>query len=337
MNIQMGSNGFGANMPQSKAKSVSFGLAPLLAMIFIGIAMIIGGVFFITSSKIDPSWTRVEGSVIDFREETTRRSRTDSGGSRDYDDDRTYYPVVEYNVDGQKYTVKSSLGSSTQPRLGESRTVAYEPTHPQSAKLVDSAGMQVLLYLIPAAGVLVIIAAIIGYSSSKKRAGTVKTLQQSGYKTTGVIVDIQSQHHGAGANDSGYKIVVSATNGSGIVNNYVSDELYSIGGLAMIDFRTNPVPIDVYIDTVNPENYYVDVDDIPNLTPDRIADMIKTVVKPAEYTSINVNSQNPAQPNSVSVPLPQQPQAFNQPNTAPIVSQEQQAPQNDTTQYNDRT
>ena len=208
---------------------------------------------------------------------------------------------------------------------------------PQSAKLVDSAGMQVLLYLIPVAGVLVIIAAIIGYSSSKKRAGTVKTLQQSGYKTTGVIVDIQSQHHGAGANDSGYKIVVSATNGSGIVNNYVSDELYSIGGLAMIDFRTNPVPIDVYIDTVNPENYYVEVDDIPNLTPDRIADMIKTVVKPAEYTSINANSQNPAQPNSVSVPLPQQPQAFNQPNTAPIVSQEQQAPQNGTTQYNDRT
>ena len=105
----------------------------------------------------------------------------------------------------------------------------------------------------------------------------------------------------------------------------------------MIDLRANPVPIDVYIDTVNPENYYVEVDDIPNLTPDRIADMIKTVVKPAEYTSINANSQNPAQPSPVSAPLPQQPQAFNQPNAAPVISQEQQAPQSDPTQYSDRT
>ena len=52
----------------------------------------------------------------------------------------------------------------------------------------------------------------------------------------------------------------------------------------MADFRNNPIAIDVYIDTTNPKKYYVDISDIPNLTPERIQELIKSALdrKPTE-------------------------------------------------------
>lgn len=307
------SNGPASSSTYAGASSTNFGLPSLLLMIAVGIVAILVGLYIISSSKIDPSWTRVEGSVVDYQRKDVRRSRTNGDASRDYDDE-TYYPIVQYEVNGQNYTVKSSLGSSTQPMLREKRTVAYESGSPKNAKLEDSAGTQMLYYLIPVVGAAVIIASVVWYIGAKKRQGVVKGLKQTGYKTTGVIVDIMSQNHGAGTNASGYKITVSAVNQAGSTSNYISDEVYSIGGLAMVDLAANPVPIDVYIDTANPENYYVDIEDIPNLTPQRIADMLKSVTKTPEFTSINSATQLVSQspPDIADGAAGQQPQQVQQ-------------------------
>jgi hypothetical protein len=107
-------------------------------------------------------------------------------------------------------------------------------------------------------------------------------LVQTGQKLQGVMVDLQSQ----GTNNNGYKIVVAADNGSGAVQNYVSDSLTGVGSLAMADFRTSPIPIDVYVDPSNPENYYVDISDIPNLTPERIQSLLQAAANAKRPTSI---------------------------------------------------
>jgi len=71
-----------------------------------------------------------------------------------------------------------------------------------------------------------------------------------------------------------YNLIVSASY-NGVVNNYISDSLNGVAGLAMSDFNNNPISIDVYINPLNPEEYYVDISDIPTLTPDRIIELIK--------------------------------------------------------------
>ena len=113
---------------------------------------------------------------------------------------------------------------------------------------------------------------------------------QSGQKLQGILVDVQSE---GSDNNSGYKIVVSATDTSGAVQNYVSDSLTGIGGLAIADFRSNPIPIDVYIDPANPQNYYVDVADIPNLTPERIGELIKSAMQNKQGTTF-ANGEKPS-------------------------------------------
>ena len=95
---------------------------------------------------------------------------------------------------------------------------------------------------------------------------------------------------------------MSATDNTGVVQNYVSDSLNGVAGLAMADFQNNPILIDVYVDLINPQNYYVDISDIPNLTPQRISELIQaasqgmqphTVFNPQQDTSPVENTQIP--------------------------------------------
>ena len=104
------------------------------------------------------------------------------------------------------------------------------------------------------------------------RTRNIDKLVSGGHKLQGVLVDLQTQQSKNGAT---YQIVVAATGRSGTVQNYVSDPLSGVGGLAMADFQNNPIPIDVYVDPSNPKHYYVDISDIPNLTPERISQLVK--------------------------------------------------------------
>lgn len=81
-------------------------------------------------------------------------------------------------------------------------------------------------------------------------------------------------------NNQSYKIVVAATYRNDTVRHFIGDPVTgSAGALLMADFHDNPIPIDVYVDSVNPENYYVDIADIQSHTPERIGELIKLVTQ----------------------------------------------------------
>lgn len=271
-------------MTNFKVRRQKFGIFSLISLLLFGAIFTVAGVFAIKSSKIDPNWTRISGEVVESS------SRIDDGKT-------IYTPVVQYSANGQIYKVTSSIGSSFYPNIGDKREVAYNPTRPEQAKVVEGAGTQAFLWLFPAIGFGVLVLAPVLFVRSLRRSNKIKSLMQTGQKLQGVLVDIQSA--GRSNNKNTYRIVVSATDNTGTVQNYLSDELSGIGGLSMADFRKNPIPIDVYIDPTNSQNYYVDLSDIPNLTPERIGELIKSVVnmnKPQTIANAQQTSETPDVP-----------------------------------------
>lgn len=252
--------GFNSNMATGfKTRRQKFGVGSLIFLVLFGAIFTGAGVAALKQTKIDPSWTRVTGEVVDLSSHTS-------------DGSTTYSPIVKYEVNGRSYRVASSISTSSYPSIGEKREIAYNPSRPDQSKVVEGAGSTWWLYLFPAVGIACLVIAPVSFIRSVKRSGNINRLMQSGQKLQGILVDVQSE---GSNNNSGYKIVVSATDTSGTVQNYVSDSLAGIGGVAMADFRNNPIPIDVYVDPANPQNYYIDVANIPNLTPERIGELIK--------------------------------------------------------------
>lgn len=263
-----------------KVRRQKFGIGPMVFLLLFGASFVGAGVFAIQSNKIDPSWTRVTGEIVDSS------SRTSDGST-------TYSPVVKYEVSGQSYRVASNMGSSSYPKIGGTREIAYDPSRPNESKVVEGTGSILWLYLFPIIGTACVVIGLYAFIRSTKRSGNINRLMQSGQKLQGILVDIQS---GSSNRKGGYKIVVSATDLSGTVQNFVSDQLTGIGGLAMADFRSNPIQIDVYLDPANPNNYYVDVADIPNITSERIADLIKTAVQNKQEATTPTNEPKPPKP-----------------------------------------
>ncbi len=274
MNIQLNSNMFGSGF---KAKRQKFGVGSLIFLLLFGAVFAGAGFFAMNSSKVDPSWTRMSGEVVDSTSWVS-------------DGSTTHTAVVKYYVNGQEYRTKSNVSSSFAPTIGEKREIAYNPTQPNQAKVIEGTGATWWSWLLPVIGVAILIIAPVLFIRSLKRSSAINNLMQTGQKLQGILTDIQS----TGSNDNNsYKIVVSATDNSGTVQNYVSDSIGGIGGLAMIDFRSNPIPVDVYIDPTNPHNYYVDIADIPNLTPQRITELIESVAKQQTVLS---SQQQPTRP-----------------------------------------
>lgn len=299
MNFSFNTNSLGGY----KVRRQKFGIGSLMILVVMGVVALGVGIITMKASKIDPSWQHVTGRINDYSSNVDTTDNT-----------KTYRAIVDYEVDGESYQIKSSFGNSSIPVKGDPKEVAYNPNDPNDAKVVDGAGGFVG-WVIMAFGAGFLVAAPILFVRARHRSEAIQNLTQSGQKLQGVIIDIQSY----GSTNSGvdetrgsnsYKIVVAATDSSGSVQNYVSDTLTGIGGLAMADFRNNPIPIDVYLDPTNPQNYYVDVSDVPNLTPERIRGLIESAVKTTQPQSI-ANFQQ--QPNG------QQAQA-------PFQAQSQQAP-----------
>lgn len=292
----------------TKIQRKKFGVGSLIIMVVVAIMFIAGGVIVVNSSKIDPSWNQIQGRVVDFTVDTNT------------DDQATYTPTIEYEVDGKSYKTKSNLSSSSKPVKGEAKEVAYNPDNPSEAKV--KGGLPALFqWLLPVIGVSLLIVAPIMFIKSLKRSDNINKLKQTGQKLQGVIIDIQSytrpseNRSGVSVSDTSYRIIASATDISGNVQNYTSDELTGIGGLAMADFRSNPIPVDVYIDPTNSQNYYVDISELPNLTPERIKELIASSIPQMQsIPSPQVVSEAQAAPQA----LAQQPQLVqNQPEINP--------------------
>lgn len=241
-----------------------FGGPSLIFFTLFGILFVIPGIFALLSSQIDESWTRVQGEIVDV-------------SSKISDGSRMYTPIVEYVVDGQSYRVSSNSSSSISPTMGAKREVAYNPTNPNEAKLVEGIGIKLLLLIFPVVGITIVIIALYSFVTSKKRSNEIEKLKQTGNKLQGVLVEIQSPGRtSTRRGGSSYQLVVAATDMTGTVQNYLSDKLTgTIGHLAMLDFHKNPIPIDVYVDAVHPDCYYVDFSKIPKLSPERINELIQ--------------------------------------------------------------
>lgn len=235
------------------------------------LSLVFGGMFIVVmiplsnSNRTPAGWENVSGQVVETSE---RRG----------DDSTLYTAIVEYRVDGQAYRVASNVSSSWQPTMGDSRKVTYNPAKPSESKLIEEGILPNLIFwLFPGIGSLWIILTVYSYLKSKNRTRQIQNLVSSGTKVTGVLIDIKTPFNQA--NDT-YQIVVSATDVRGVVQNYVSDPVSGIGALGLSDFRTQPIPIDVYVDRSNPDKYYVDVSDIPNLTPERIQQLVQSAQTP---------------------------------------------------------
>ncbi|HEY4483282.1 MAG TPA: DUF3592 domain-containing protein [Candidatus Paceibacterota bacterium] len=253
------------------AQRQKFGVGTFIFLFLFGSMFTAVGLFAIGSTKVDPSWTKVQGTVVDAEER-----RSSKGGT-------TYAAVVEYTEGEETNNVTSSFSSSFYPNVGETREVAYNPVQPGQAKVVEGLGASWFLYIFPVVGIVCILLAFYLFIKSLKRAGEIKRLMQSGQKLQGVLVDVQASATTSNGKHS-YKLLVAATDNMGKVQNYESDSLSGAGAVVMMDFRNSPIPIDVYVDNANPKSYYVDISDIPNLTPERITELLK---KAAGYSSMS--------------------------------------------------
>lgn len=241
----------------TKARRSKFGVSSLLFFLLFGGFWLAIIAPLALATRVDSGWERVSGKVIEVRTSTN-------------DDGTTYSPVVEYYVDSSRHVITSSVSTGSAPQIGGSQEVAYDPENPFDAKVVQGSGLSWIIGLFVAVGVIMITIGPILYVRSLRRSRAVQMLVDTGQKVQGIVVDVRQ----ASGKEGSYKIVVAAPSLSGTTEHYTSDAATGIGGLTMADFQGNPIPIDVYIDPINPQNYYVDIDDIPALTPERIKELI---------------------------------------------------------------
>ena len=252
MQINTGSNPFSI---LGKPRRQRFGVGGFIFLFFIGLVFTAVGSFFVMGDLRSIGWPTTTGTVTDV-------------SVRSDDDGPQYQPTVSYTVDGNTYQARESFSTSTPVQVGDTRTVAYEAAHPANGAIRTS-GADLFVYIFPLIGIGVIIGAIVGVIGSKRRDAAISSLQASGTKVTGVITSVTG-----GSSNSGIRIVVSATDpASNTVKDYLSDVVDG-NTLALIDFQKNPIPVDVFINPSNPDNYYVDISDIPELTPDKIQELI---------------------------------------------------------------
>lgn len=272
MNIPLTSNPF-------RTRRQNFSLGSLIIFCIFGAIFTGAGILSLNATKINPDWTKVQGEIV-------------SATSQVGDGSTTYAPVIRYSVNGQAFKVGSSISTGSYPKIGERREVAYDPTNPANAKVVETLRTQWFVYIFPLIGTGFIILGLTLFTRSYRRNRAIRQLTEQGQKLQGVLVDIQS------VNNNSYKIVVAATAMGGAAQNYVSDTIGGIGDLMMADFHKNPIPIDVYVDTTNPQNYYVDISDIPNLTPERIGELLKTATQNIQPKTEKSPTPPPTDPHS---------------------------------------
>jgi hypothetical protein len=245
-----------------KPRRDTFGLRSFIIAIIIGLVFIGAGLTLSIKTKIDSSWIQVTGRV------TSSVVATHAGGGTRYD------PVVTYVASGsvahgQTFQFTEDAPSKSKWTIGTTRQLAYDPSFPDRAKSVSiNNTYRIVGYVGVIIGILTLIIAPLSFIKSSRRSKDIQNLTQSGQKIQGVVTSVQDDSTGTVGNDPDnlitYRVTVSATSPSG-AQNYTSDWAAGLGALAMFDYRTHPISIDVYINPTNPEDYYVDLASLPNL------------------------------------------------------------------------
>lgn len=104
-----------------------FGLIGLV-LLCVGIALAASTASFLASAK------RTDGAVVALTARTNT-TRSSDGHTRS---DTSWYPTVEFTVDGRRYSFQSSTGSNPPSyKKGESVPVAYDPDDPSNARIAS--------------------------------------------------------------------------------------------------------------------------------------------------------------------------------------------------------
>lgn len=139
----------------------------------------------------------------------------------------------------------------------------------QNATLEDT----LLLLLFPLIGLILFVLVTWSYVRSILRTREIAALLSTGMRVEGVLTDIKMRRNNKRET---FHLVVTAPDPYGEVREYDSDQLLGIpAGLAGADLKEYPVPIDVFINQEDFSKYYVDLADIPSLTPERIKDLVQ--------------------------------------------------------------
>lgn len=297
------------NSMLGKPRRNTFGVGVFMFLLLIGLSFTIVGVFMTKSMLERKDWPTTTGKV------------TNVSASYDADNRKLYTPTVEYTIDRQTYTAKSSTSSSSRPSIGSQQSVQYNPGDPSEGYTND--GMQWLSILVLAVGIITSIIAPLGYIRSRKRSGAINTLKQQGIKTQGVVTNIISMANQPNT-ASHTKVVVTAIDPTTQQpREFESDSMAgSIIGFA--NYQQQPVAIDVYIDSANPANYYVDIDELPSVSAENIQSLLAGVmsraapsVQAAESVTPTTTLTTPQAP--VAPPVTNQP-----PNPVPPTDQQRQ-------------
>ena len=245
-----------------KAQRKRFGVGGLIFIILFGAVFVGAGLLFVKDDLRSQGWTASPGVISAVNQ------------SRNSDGQIMYTPTVSYSVDGESYTATQSYATGSSYSVGEKQTVHYNPSNP-SEGVIRTSGTNFFIYIFPLIGIAAIIFGIVSFIRDIRRSGRINALKSTGIKIQGVVTDISN---GGSSNNSSSTITVSAVNLNGQAQQYTSDAIGGIGIVGLADYQTKPVAIDVYIDGANPDSYYVDLDDIPNITPERIGSLLQSAM-----------------------------------------------------------
>ncbi len=244
-----------------KAKRANFGVGSFIFLLIFGIIFIGVSWLFVADDFRSSKWPSIDGTVTNVTRST------------DSDGDVSYRPTVSYTIDGNTYTTARSYSSSQSYSVGTPQAVRYNPDNPSDA-VIGTHGSGFFVYLFPLVGLGIIILAIVLFIRNIRRTGQINSLKQTGVKLQGIVTGIGSN---GSTNNGTAQIIVSATGPDGQVHHYKSDAINGLNIMGIADYQTKPVAIDVYINPTNPELYYVDLDDIPDITPERITELLSNV------------------------------------------------------------
>jgi hypothetical protein len=228
--------------------------------------------------------------------------------STNSDGDQMYRPTVEYEVGGVTYQKTSPSSSSSAVSVGDERTIRYNPDSP-SEGVIAMSGADWFIILFPIVGIGLILGSIVGFIKSVRRGKTINSLKQSGLKLQGIVTNVeQSSQRGS------VIITVTAQEHAGQVRSFQSDSV-SGNTFTLLKYQQQPIAMDVYVDPSDPTNYYVDLDDVPEMDATQLSNLLKLATN-RQPVGMASTSTIPATPTATPVIPPVPPIA-----PSPIVSQ----------------
>lgn len=256
----------------SKTKTLLVGIIFLL----IGVGILTGDFFVIKSTMTFLSNSeKAEGSVIDIVK------------SRSSDGDYMYRPEISFiDTTGQTITFTSSISSSMPSyQVGEKVSVLYDKSNSQSAKINTFFQLWFGPIIMTVLGVIFFLTGLLILIKQKRKLALKNELLSRGTKISAKVISIETINPARQFDNSALRPLSTLAFGSRRSYNYrpniqttyqiIAQWLNTTDNQMYIfksdDLTYNPESvvsgkdIDVYIDPINPQKYYMDISTLPKI------------------------------------------------------------------------